>query len=148
MNLDKIVFVKGIKKGMVYLRPITLKSVLDCFKYKNKRRYLGIDWNLFKEGSEGYILIEEFLDFVAARARKWWTPYWFLNLLHLYGNDNSIIRCRSNKVSGWCRRLTNGIMITDIKDKWGTLRIYGSFTKEIYDRLRDLENKIDPILEP
>jgi len=142
---DKIVLVKGKQKGMVYLRPITAGRIINCFR--ERRMYLGIDWNLFKEGTEGYVLIEEFLDFVASKAKRWWTPWWFLNLLHLFGNDNSIVRCRNHKLSAWHRTLTNGIMITDVKEKWGTLRIYGSFTNEIHDKLHILEQKIDPMLE-
>lgn len=38
-------------------------------------------------------------------------------------------------------------MITDIKEKWGTLRIYGSFTEDIEVKLSKLEEKIDPLLE-
>lgn len=129
-----------------HFRPITTLQILSCFTYKNRRRYLGIDWNLFKEGTEGYVLIEEFLDYVASKAKRWWTPYWFLNLLHLFGNDNSIVRCRNQKISHLYRRLTNGIMIRDIKEKWGTLRIYGSFTQDIEDRLDQLELLIDPML--
>ena len=143
-----MILIKGRNKGLVYLRPITVGSIIDCFSYKHRRSYIGIDWNLFKEGTQGYNLIEEFLDFVASRAKKWWTPYWLLNLLHLFGNDNSIVRCRSPRISRWHIMLTNGIMITDIKEKYGTLRIYGSFTPEIQDKLNELELLIDSMLEP
>lgn len=129
------------------LPPITFQQVVACFLWKNRRRYIGVDWNLFKEGTYGYALIEEFLNFVASKARKWWTPFWLLNLLHLYGRDNSIVRCRSQKISRLCGRLTNGIVVTDVKEKWGTLRIYGSFTEEIEERLKELKTKVDPMLE-
>ena len=132
---------------MVYLRPVSLGDIFDCFSYKRRRHYIGIDWNLFKEGSTGWQDIEDFLDYVASKARRWWTPYWFLNLLALFGNDNSIVRCRSQRLSSLHRRLTNGIQITDIKEKWGTLRIYGSFTYDIEVKLAKLEEKINPLLE-
>lgn len=128
------------------LPPVTIKQVLDCFKHENRRRYIGIDWNLFKEGTEGYELIEEFLDFVACKARRWWTPSWFLNLLHLFGRDNSAVRMRSYRLSRLCSRLTNGILVTDVKEKYGTLRIYGSFTDEINEMLDGLEEKVNPML--
>lgn len=142
-----MILFKGKQKGMVHLRPVSLRDVIDCFSYKNRRRYIGIDWNIFKGGTGGYALIDEFLDFVASKAKRWWTPYWFLNLLHLFGNDNSIVRYRNAKISALHHRLTNGIMIRDIKEKWGTLRIYGSFTNEISFALGKLEHLINPMLE-
>ena len=134
----------------VHFNPITPVQIWKCFT--EKRHYIGIHWNLWFKRVENntvpYDLIEEFLDFVASKARRWWTPYWFLNLLHLFGNDNSIVRCRNHRISDLHRKLTNGIMIRDIKEKWGTLRIYGSFTKEIEDKLRILEDKVNQFLEP
>lgn len=126
--------------------PITFKRIWECFT--DKRRYIGIDWNLFGEGHEGYRLIEEFLNFVAREANPYYLPHWFLNLLHLYGNDNSIVRCRNLTISNWHRKLTHGIMIRDIKEKWGTLRIYGSFTQKIQNKLEILEKEIEPMLQP
>ncbi|HEX5186510.1 MAG TPA: hypothetical protein VFV86_06430 [Nitrososphaeraceae archaeon] len=134
----------------VVLQKITFKKFLNCFSNHrdHKYSYIGIDWNIFKEGTECYNYLEEFIKYVAKQAKPWWCPKWFLNLLHLYGNDNSIVRCRSQKISRLHRRLTKGIMITDIKEKWGTLRVYGYFTKDIQDRLDKLEELIDPYLEP
>lgn len=146
--LHKLIQAKlGDKPKRRKLPSITLQEIIACFLWKNRRRYIGIDWNLFKEGTYGYALINEFLNFVAGKARRWWTPFWFLNLLHLFGRDNSIVRCRNIKIFTLCSRLTNGIMVTDIKEKWGTLRIYGNFTQEIEDRLKELQSKINPMLE-
>jgi hypothetical protein len=39
------------------------------------------------------------------------------------------------------------LFIRDIKVKYGTIRVYGSFTKEVADELTKLENLIDPHLE-
>lgn len=134
----------------VVFKKIEFKDILNCFsnKREHKYKYLGITWNLFKEGTEGYELIEEFIQYVDNISKPKWCPRFILRILHLYGNDNSIIRCRSQKLSRISRKLLKGIMITDIKEKWGTLRIYGYFTKEINDKLRILESKINPMLEP
>jgi len=37
-------------------------------------------------------------------------------------------------------------MITDVKEKYGTLRIYGYFNPEIDMKLKKLEELIDPML--
>lgn len=138
---------KGKKYTVVTTRDIHLKDVYDCFRWSRRRNYIGVNWNLFESGTEGYELIEEFLDFVASKAKRWWTPYWFLNLLHLFGEDNSIVRCRSAKLSNLIRKLRNGILITDIKEKYGTLRIYGyGFDPEIDMVVTKLEAKISPML--
>ena len=132
-----------------YFYPITPKRIIECFYLddQHKYRYLGISWNIFKKGSEPYEYIRDFIKFVDSKAKPKWCPRFVLNLLHLIGNDNSIVKCRNQRVSGWRRKLTRGIMITDIKEKYGTLRVYGSFPKEIYDELEKLTQKVNPFLE-
>lgn len=134
-------------KNRAYFYPITLKRIAECFYQDNEHKYLGISWNIFIEGTEPYVLLNDFIKFVDSKAKPRFVPRFVLNLLHLFGNDNSIVKCRSQRISGWLRRMTNGIMITDIKEKYGTLRVYGSFTKEIQEELYKLEKKINPFLE-
>ena len=133
----------------VHFNKITPKRIAECF-YKDdyhKYHYLGITWNIFKKDTELYNHLQDFIKYVDSQAKPKWCPRWFLNLLHLVGNDNSIVKCRNQRISGWLRKLTNGIMITDIKEKWGTLRVYGYFTKEIQDELDKVCKLINPHLE-
>ncbi len=128
-----------------------MERILKCFHKKNngKYQYLGIVWNLFREDRNPtcYRNMQDFFEFIDQKVRPKWCPYWFLNLLHLWGNDNSICRLRSARISRLRDRIIGGVMITDIKEKWGTLRIYGRFTPEIEEELKRLEDKINPFLE-
>lgn len=137
---------KGAKK-LVHFYPITLKRILECFYLSNKYHYLGITWNMFNEGTEPYEYLVDFIKFVDSQAKPKWCPRWFLNLLHLIGNDNSIVKMRSLKIHNLRNKLCKGIIVTDIKEKWGTLRVYGYFTPEIYAELIKLEEKVNPFLE-
>ena len=137
------------KNSIVYLSEISFKDVLNCFSNHrdHKYHYLGISWNIFDENTDLYDYLENFIMFVAKKAKPWWVPRFVLNLLHLFGNDNSIVRCRNFHLSHVKQLLTGGITIHDIKTKYGTLRVYGNFTQEIYDELKKVENLIDPHLE-
>jgi len=129
--------------------PVAFKDILRCFSNDREDRYhyLGISWNIFTEGTDLHGYLEDFIKFVANKAKPWWCPAFVLNLLHLFANDNSIVRCRDMHLSAALRYLIRGLLITDIKIKYGTLRVYGYFTKEIDDELTKLENLIDPHLE-
>lgn len=149
--IKEMVLIKGGKKGSVYLQDITVDDIRAIFYTRNdqeKYRYLGITWNIFREGSQEHYSLKDFIKKVDKVAKPWWCPRWFLRLLHLAGNDNSIVRVRNWKAHRLQNKLTGGIMIQDIKTKYGTLRVYGSFPEEIMDELTKLENFINPKLEP
>ena len=84
-------------KNVSYLMDISFKDVLNCFSNHrdHKYHYLGISWNIFNENTDIYDYLENFIMFVAKKAKPWWVPRFVLNLLHLFGEDNSIVRCRN-----------------------------------------------------
>lgn len=129
--------------------PVAFRDILNCFSNnrEHKYHYLGISWNIFKEGTDLYDYVEDFISFVAKKAKPWWCPIFVLNLLHLFASDNSIVRCRDIHLSSVLKYFTGGLLITDIKIKYGTLRVYGYFTQEVNDELKKLENLINPHLE-
>lgn len=133
----------------IKLPKIEFRDFINCFSLKRDHRYkyIGIYWNIFSEGSENHKLLEEFIKYMAKQVRPKLCPWFIMNLLHLFGNDNSICRVRNFKVYNLKMKLAKGIMITDIKTKYGTLRIYGYFTKEINDKIKELTDKINPTLE-
>lgn len=137
-------------KGARYkFPPVAFRDILLCFSNHREHRYkyIGISWNIFTEGTDLYEYLENFIKFVAKKAKPWWCPAFVLNLLHLFANDNSIVRCRDMHLSAALRYFTRGLLITDIKIKYGTIRVYGYFTKEVDDELTKLENLIDPHLK-
>ena len=108
---------------------------------------MGYGYNLFKEGTEGYEYIEAFFRYVDSKMRPWWCPKTLLRLLHLLGNDNSIVRVRWWWAHNLYRKITKGIFITDVKTKWSELRVYGWFTDEIERAVQELEKKVNPIIK-
>lgn len=54
-------------------------------------------------------------------------PLFIKRLIHYLATDNSCVRIRSRFWYKIRNKLTKGQIITDIKDKYGTLRIYNIF---------------------
>lgn len=111
--------IKGKKYKAIYLQSILLKDLWAVFfpsNFYEKYRYLGrppinVEGDLFKAL---YPLVLA-MDYA---AKPKWCPRWFLRLLHLFGNDNSIVRVRNRKLHDLHRKLTKGIMLVDWKTKW------------------------------
>jgi hypothetical protein len=148
-RINSTILFKGKNKGIVYLRPITIGMVLDCFKqdFEKKYHYLGYVYPIFREGTEGYKLNTDLIKFIDKQTKPWWCPRSFLNLLNLLGNDNSIVRVRNRRLHKLLLKLTGGVRITDQKTKWDTVRIYGSFTKEIQDEVTRVSKEMNKLLD-
>lgn len=128
---------KKAKMGPVHTRDITLGDLWGCFfpRRGDEYGYLGyafyyVDANK-QPANIGERLLRDFFQQVDQRVRPKWCPRFVLRLLDLYGNDKSIVRMRSMRLSNWYSRLTGGVRIRDTKWKYETYRIYGSFTREI-----------------
>jgi hypothetical protein len=140
-KIKDIVISKGRKAqiGPVHTRDITLGDVVECFFPERGYEYDYLGYAYYHVKDDGSIkpgeqIIKEFLQQVDRVARPKLCPRFVLRLLNLFGNDKSIVRMRSLRLANWFSRLTKGIRITDMKWKYDSFRIYGSFTKEL-DRL-------------
>ena len=133
-----------------HLSNIQFSDVRSCFFPKNEwayYRYLGYVDFLYKQGTQECELIKELIKFIEKEAKPFWCPRFVLRLLHLYGNDNSIVRCRNQMLSRWHRKLLGGIFITDMKTKWDghDLRVYGTFTRKIEKKIYETENNLSKL---
>ena len=125
-----LLFWKGRKKGIIHTMNIKWDHIRAVFFPKNfheKYHYLGcIPWN---EEGDMFQAIEPLVIFLDYKAKPWWCPRWVLRFLHLFGNDNSIVRVRNRTLANLSDRLTKGIMMVDYKTKWEwydlRLSIYG-----------------------
>ncbi len=125
------------KMKPIQFQKITWEKIRDVFYTPTpelKYKYLGYMCNPYPERSGANKLVWDFVKLVDAKAKRWWTPRWFLRLLHLLGNDNSIVRMRNYRLHKLHQWLTKGYLIRDMKTKWDItdLRIYGSFDDECY----------------
>ena len=77
------------------------------------------------------------------KAKPWWCPRFVLRFLHLFGDDNSIVRVRNRRLSELKCKLTKGYGIVDCKTKWQwyDLRISISGTKQMQDLADAIEYK-------
>jgi len=127
---------KGKRKGIVHTMDITLDHIRAVFfpkTFEEKFRYLG---SVPYDNSE--VLLKHLTIVLDYYAKPNYIPRWFLRFLHLFGNDNSIVRVRNNYLHNLHRRLTKGLMIWDYKTKWDyyDLRI-SILGNDEHDRLVD-----------
>ena len=133
---------KKAKIGPVHTRDITLDDLRAVFfpkTFNEKYKYLGsVPWN---EDGDIFRAMEPLVIFMDHKARPKWCPRWFLRYLHLFGNDNSIVRMRNMRLSNLKSRLTKGIFLTDYKTKWENydLRISVRGDRQINDLADSIE---------
>jgi hypothetical protein len=137
-----LLFWKGRKKGMIHTIDITWDHIRAVFFPKNfyeKYHYLGsVPW---KEEGDIFKAMEPLIVFMDYKAKPKWCPRWVLRFLHLFGNDNSIVRVRNRTLSRLYGKLTKGYMVWDYKTKWHyyDLRISVAGT----DQMQDLADAIE-----
>jgi hypothetical protein len=74
---------------------------------------------------------------------QWWMPLFVKRFIHFLATDNSVVRIRYRWAYKLRNKLTGHQIIQDIKEKYGTLRIYGYHGKEIDDIITEAENECD-----
>ena len=139
---QSLLFWKGRAKGMIYTRDITWEDTRKVFFPKDfyeKYQYLGSV--PYKEVGPIFEAMEPLIIFMDYKAKPWWCPRWFLRFLHLFGEDNSIIRVRNRFLSNLKSKITGYIMIMDYKTKW---QYYDLRISVVGDRqVQDLANAIE-----
>lgn len=139
---QSLLFWKGRSKGMIYTRNITWEDIKKVFfprSFYEKYQYLGsVPYN---EAGPIFKAMEPLVIFMDYKARPWWCPRWFLRFLHLFGDDNSIVRVRNRFLSNLKCKITGYIMLMDYKTKW---LVYDLRISVVGDRqVQDLANAIE-----
>lgn len=110
------------KGGFVTFQDITIDHLRQVFFPKGFRetyRYLGAVPNEYKGvNNDIFYAMRPLVIYLDYLAKPWWCPRWFLRFLHLFGNDNSIVRMRSRRLYELHRKITKGYFILDYKTKW------------------------------
>lgn len=133
---------------------IKFRKIWDCF-FPDKYSYfiyLGYAHNIYPKKyfwKREYEIIKDFLEYFDSKARPKWAPQWFMRLIELYGNNNSVYGVRSYFFHNLSKKILKGMRITDIKTKWHDwdVRIYGYFTEEIQQEIDRVERKIRNLRE-
>jgi hypothetical protein len=110
---------KKAKQGPVHTINITIGDLVKVFipkTFTDKYSYIGsVPWN---EGGSIFKIMEPLIIFMDYKMRPKWCPKLFLRFLHLFGNDNSIVRVRNWKLHRLFNKITKGYQLTDYKTKW------------------------------
>ena len=110
---------KKAKSGPVHTMNVTIGDLVKVFRPKtfhDKYTYIGsVPWN---EEGDIFKVMEPLIIFMDYKMRPKWCPKWFLRFLHLFGNDNSIVRVRNWKLNRLFNKITKGYQLTDYKTKW------------------------------
>lgn len=118
---------------------VDLYNALFPSTFSDKYRYLGAI--PYKEDTELFKALLPLILTMDYYAKPKWCPRWVLRLLHLFGNDNSIVRVRNWFLHNLHRKLTKNIMLVDYKLKWTNydlrISVYGN------DMLQDLSDRIE-----
>lgn len=139
-----MVIFKGKKYKFIHTMDITLDDIRAVFfpkSFYEKYKYLGsVPWS---EEGDIFKAMEPLVIFIDHKARPWWCPRFVLRFLHLFGDDNSIVRVRNRRLSELKRKLTKGYGIVDYKTKWEwyDLRISVSGTMQMHDLADAIEVK-------
>jgi hypothetical protein len=132
------------QKEKIKYSPIKLFDLRKVFFPKNfyeKYSYLGsVPW---EEDDTIFKAIRPLVLLMDLKAKPWWCPRWFLRLLNLLGNDNSIVRVRSTKFSNLFGKLTKNYRFLDYKTKWAEydLRISIAGDDELWFMVESIEEK-------
>jgi hypothetical protein len=141
---QSLLFWKGRSKGMIHTRDIEWADIRKVFFPRNfYERYSYLGSIPCTETSHIFKAMEPLVIFMDYKAKPWYCPRWFLRFLHLFGDDNSIVRVRNRYLSNLKRKITGGILIFDYKTKWDwyDLRISISGTEQMQNLSDAIECK-------
>lgn len=125
----------------------TLKEWINNFRivvvplsFNEKYKYLGVVPYNEGEVFDALLPLVLTMDYY---AKPKWCPRWILRLLHLLGNDNSIVRVRFWTLHRLHQWLTDGNLLIDYKLKWNDydLRISVSGSSQVCNLADDIEHR-------
>lgn len=106
-----------------------LLSIFGKKEVSEKYRHIGYSFMTVPKGWEG--VVEKTIIKIERAMWPSWIPMFIKRKIHYLATGNSVVRIRSPFWYNIRKRLTGGQIITDIKDKYAQLRIYGSFGEDI-----------------
>ena len=86
-------------------------------------------------------IIEKAIQDIEKEMWPRWIPMFIKRKIHYLATGNSVVMVKNIFWYKVRKKLTKGQMITDIKDKFAGLRIYGYFGPEIEEIVKKAENE-------
>jgi hypothetical protein len=110
------------KGGLVTFQDITIDHIRAVFFPKDfyeTYRYLGsVPFEHKNSNNNIFYAMRPLVIYLDYLAKPTWCPRWFLRFLHLFGNDNSVVRMRNVTLARLFDKITKGYGIWDYKTKW------------------------------
>jgi len=108
-------------------------------KISEKYRHIGYS---YPGVPKGWVpIVEDAIVKIENEMWPKWIPLFVKRYIHKKATGNSVVRVESQFWNKIRNRLTKGQMITDIKDKFATLRIYGHYGDKIEKIIEEAEVK-------
>jgi hypothetical protein len=108
-------------------------------KISEKYRHIGYSYPGVPKGWVS--IVEEAIIKIEKEMWPSWIPIFLKRKIHYWATDNSVVKVKSKFWYKIREKLTKGQIITDIKDKYATLRIYGFFGQDIGSVISEAEKK-------
>ena len=108
-------------------------------KISEKYKHIGYS---YPSVPEGWLKIVE-KAIVDIEKEMWprWIPMFIKRIIHYLATGNSVVYVKYRFWNKVRKKLTKGQMVTDIKDKFASLRIYGYFGPEIEEIIEKAEDE-------
>jgi hypothetical protein len=108
---------------------------------KISEKYIHIGYS-YPGVSKGWVpIVEDTIAKIEKTMWPSWIPMFIKRYIHKKATGNSVVKVESLFWYKIRNRLTKGQMITDIKNKFATLRIYGDFGDKIKKIIEESEKK-------
>lgn len=126
-----------------------LKNFINVFVPRNrfsKYSHLGYYYPSVPKAWDN--IVHQFL--IDVEDKIWpqrYLPRFIKRLIHYFAFNNTCNFIYNYWFYNLRTKLTKGIIITDIKDKYADIRIYGHFSDEIYDLIEKVENECSETCE-
>lgn len=108
-------------------------------KFFEKYKHVGYSYPAVPKGWVS--IVEKAIVLIEKEMWPRWMPFFLKRLIHWLATGNSVVFVKYWWAYRLRQRITKGQMITDIKEKYATMRIYGYFDKEIDSIIASAENE-------
>ena len=114
-------------------------------KISEKYRHVGYS---YPGVPKGWVpIVEETIIKIEKEMWPSWIPMFLKRKIHYWATDNTVVKVKSRFWYKIRTKLTSGQQISDIKDKFATLRIYGYFGEEISNIIERAEKECSETCE-
>lgn len=114
--------------------------------FSEKYTHIGYSYTNVPKGWEK-IVRDTCIDIEKEMWPQKYLPFFIKRLIHYLATGNSVVRVKYDIFHKLRNKLTNNQIITDIKDKYAGLRIYGYYGKNIDKIIQNAEKECENTCE-